>query len=135
MGGMPHGPAGQTWQTTLGHELAGEIAAARADVTGPKIDDRGVITPRTAPSRIINCAGAADYALIRNDAARGVAACPGALSVEVAPCPTEVVDVGPQLAEHAELISRRFPVPEVHDAFQLALTTGAAKKAVVTSGD
>ncbi len=31
--------------------------------------------------------------------------------------------------------NRRFPTTEGHDAFQLALSSGAAKKAVVTFGD
>lgn len=53
--------------------------------------------------------------------------------------PTEICEVSPQLAERAgrftKLISHRFPMTEVHDAFQLALSPGAAKKAVVTFGD
>ncbi|WP_216896042.1 zinc-dependent alcohol dehydrogenase [Nocardia alni] len=50
--------------------------------------------------------------------------------------PTEIFEITPELAEHAELfarlISHRVPFAEVHKAFELALTPGAAEKVVVT---
>ena len=56
----------------------------------------------------------------------------------VAP-PTEIYEFRSQLSEQTgrftKLIIRRFPITEVHDAFQLALSPGAAKNAVVTFGD
>jgi hypothetical protein len=53
--------------------------------------------------------------------------------------PTETCEVSSQLTEQArrftKLIIHRVPITEVHDAFQLALSPGAAKNAVVTFGD
>lgn len=52
---------------------------------------------------------------------------------------TESYGVGSQLTEQAgrftKPITHRFPVTEVHDAFQLAFSPGAAKNPVVTFGD
>jgi len=144
MGGMLHGPAGQTRQITLGPEPASEVAAAGAGVTGLRIDDRAVINPRTAPPGIIDYGGAhggtAEYLLIENaSAGRSVAVSPAIMPFGVASRPTEFYEVGRQLAQHAgrfaKLINHRFPFTEVHDAFQLALTPGAAEKVVVTVGD
>ncbi|MFG2937065.1 zinc-binding dehydrogenase [Streptomyces sp. NPDC048282] len=53
--------------------------------------------------------------------------------------PTEIFEVTAELAEHQErfarLISHRVPFAEVHRAFGLALTPGAAEKVVVTYDD
>ncbi|MFC8517294.1 zinc-binding dehydrogenase [Streptomyces sp. NPDC057257] len=53
--------------------------------------------------------------------------------------PTEIFEVTAELAEHrdrfARLISHRVPFAEVHRAFELALTPGAAEKVVVTFED
>ncbi|MFI6247355.1 zinc-binding dehydrogenase [Streptomyces sp. NPDC051016] len=53
--------------------------------------------------------------------------------------PTEIFEVTAELAEHQErfarLISHRVPFAEVHRAFELALTPGAAEKVVVTYDD
>ncbi|MCT9075595.1 zinc-dependent alcohol dehydrogenase [Streptomyces fulvoviolaceus] len=53
--------------------------------------------------------------------------------------PTEIFEVTAELAEHrdrfAELISHRVPFSEVHRAFELALTPGAAEKVIVTFDD
>ncbi|WP_405735269.1 zinc-binding dehydrogenase [Streptomyces sp. NBC_01537] len=50
--------------------------------------------------------------------------------------PTEIFEVTAEIAEHqerfAKLISHRVPFSEVDQAFQLALTPGAAEKVVVT---
>ena len=49
---------------------------------------------------------------------------------------TEIFEITPQIAEHqhrfSRLISHRVPFREVTEAFQLALTPGAAEKVVVT---
>ncbi|MET8870506.1 hypothetical protein [Nocardia sp. NPDC004604] len=50
--------------------------------------------------------------------------------------PTEIFEVTPVIAEHTELfarlISHRVPFADVHKAFELTLTPGAAEKVVVT---
>jgi hypothetical protein len=50
--------------------------------------------------------------------------------------PTEIFEVTPEIAEHQQrfsrLISHRVPFSEANQAFQLALTPGAAEKVVVT---
>ena len=50
--------------------------------------------------------------------------------------PTEIFEVTPQIAEHQQrftrLISHRVPFSKANQAFQLALTPGAAQKVVVT---
>lgn len=50
--------------------------------------------------------------------------------------PTEIFEVTPEIAEHAErfarLISHRVPFADVYKAFELTLTPGAAEKVVVT---
>jgi NADPH:quinone reductase-like Zn-dependent oxidoreductase len=59
----------------LGHEPAGEIVAAGADVVGLAAGDHVVVNPMAAPSGIIGNGGAAgalaEYLLIE-DAVRGV---------------------------------------------------------------
>lgn len=53
--------------------------------------------------------------------------------------PTEIFEITPQIAEYQQrfsrLISHRVPFSEVTEAFQLALTPGAAEKVVVTFND
>jgi hypothetical protein len=70
MGGMLLGPGGPLTAITLGHEPAGEIIEAGAEVTGPKPGDRVVVTLQAAPSGIIGCGGAqggmSEYLLIEN---------------------------------------------------------------------
>lgn len=50
--------------------------------------------------------------------------------------PTEIFEITPEIVEHAEcfarLISHRVPFADVHKAFELTLTPGAAEKVVVT---
>jgi threonine dehydrogenase-like Zn-dependent dehydrogenase len=51
----------------------------------------------------------------------------------------QIFEVTPRLAEHqdrfARLISHRVPFTDVHHAFQLALTPGAAEKIIVAVAD
>ncbi len=89
MGGMPLGPEGQTTAIPLGHEPAGEIAAAGTEVTGLKAGDRVVVNPQAAPSGTIGCGGALggmrEYLLIENAVAgKSVAVFPDTLPFEVA---------------------------------------------------
>jgi threonine dehydrogenase-like Zn-dependent dehydrogenase len=53
--------------------------------------------------------------------------------------PTEIFEVTPEIAEHQQrfsrLISHHVPFSEANQAFQLALTHGAAQKVVVTFND
>ena len=189
MGGMPAGPEGQTAAIPLGHEPAGEIVEAGAEVAGLKAGDRVVVNPQAAPSGIIGCGGPlggmSEYLLIENAVAgQSVAVFPDDLPFEVAALnepmavarhcvnrsqartsdkvvvfgaepidlgamlrsemtiiasqgyPTEIFDVTPEIAEHQQrfsrLISHRVPFSEANQAFQLALTPGAAEKVVVT---
>jgi (R,R)-butanediol dehydrogenase / meso-butanediol dehydrogenase / diacetyl reductase len=89
MGGMPVGPEGQTAAIPLGHEPAGEIVEAGAEVTGLKAGDRVVVNPQAAPSGIIGCGGALggmrEYLLIQNAVAgQSVAVFPDILPFDVA---------------------------------------------------
>jgi (R,R)-butanediol dehydrogenase/meso-butanediol dehydrogenase/diacetyl reductase len=89
MGGMPAGPEGQTAAIPLGHEPAGEIVEAGAEVAGLKAGDRVVVNPQAAPSGIIGCGGAlggmSEYLLIENAVAgKSIAVFPGTLPFEVA---------------------------------------------------
>lgn len=124
MGGMPHDPAGQTRHTTLDHDPAAEITAARVGAIGSEVDARVIIKPQAAPSAITDCGGAHVGIEMTIIASRGY--------------PTRIYEFGPQVTTYARRltnrISHRFHVTEVHDAFQLALTPGAAKKAVATFG-
>jgi NADPH:quinone reductase-like Zn-dependent oxidoreductase len=58
MGGMPASAAGEVRPVPLGHEPAGEVAEAGAEVAGLKPGDRVVVSPQAAPSGIIGCGGA-----------------------------------------------------------------------------
>jgi (R,R)-butanediol dehydrogenase/meso-butanediol dehydrogenase/diacetyl reductase len=89
MGGMPAGPEGQTAAIPLGHEPAGEIVEAGAEVAGLKAGDRVVVNPQAAPSGIIGCGGPlggmSEYLLIQNAVAgQSVAVFPDDLPFEVA---------------------------------------------------
>jgi len=89
MGGMPSGPGGQLRAIPLGHEPAGEIVQAGAEVSGLKPGDRVVVNPQAAPSGIIGCGGAhggmSEYLLIEDAVAgKGVAVFPESVPYEVA---------------------------------------------------
>jgi (R,R)-butanediol dehydrogenase/meso-butanediol dehydrogenase/diacetyl reductase len=89
MGGMPQGPQGQMTPIPLGHELAGEIIAAGAEVTGLKPGDRVVVNPQAAPSGIIGCGGTlggmSEYLLIQNArACKSLVVFPDTLPFELA---------------------------------------------------
>jgi len=126
MGGMPYGLAGPTAQTTGRATLHLQVAA--------QIESRALIqccpydaeAPRGGDGAESN---AASSRLASNDMSRFVAPRYPAEIYEVGPQPTE------QSCRFTKLINRRFPTTEVHDAFPLALSSGAAKKAVVTFGD
>ena len=117
MGGMPYGLAGPTRQTTLGHEPASDIGAVEGNLSARPAGD----------------------VVLFDGAWIGLGAMPGSGIVASRGYLAEIYEVSPQLTEQAgrftKLISRRIPATEVHDAFQLALSPGAAKKAVVTFGD
>ncbi|MGW4908773.1 zinc-dependent alcohol dehydrogenase [Streptomyces sp. NPDC004270] len=91
MGGMPSRAhlGGDLTPIALGHEPAGEIVEAGAEVTGLKVGDRVVVNPQDAPTGIIGCGGRygalSEYLLIENaEAGRSVAAFPDAVPFEVA---------------------------------------------------
>jgi 2-desacetyl-2-hydroxyethyl bacteriochlorophyllide A dehydrogenase len=89
MGRMPQGPSGQMTAIPLGHEPAGEIAEAGAEVTGVKPGDRVVVNPQAAPSGIIGCGGAqggmSEHLLIQNArAGTSLAVFPDTLPFEIA---------------------------------------------------
>lgn len=89
MGGMPAGPDGQMRAIPLGHEPAGEIVQAGAEVTGLKPGDRVVVNPQAAPSGIIGCGGAyggmSEYLLIESAVAgKSVTVFPEGLPFDVA---------------------------------------------------
>ena len=117
MGGMPYGLAGPTRQITLGHEPASEIGADGGNAGAAPVGD--VV--------VFGGAWIGLGAMLPNDmttfATQGYF--------------TEIYST--QLTEQAgrftKPTSHRFPTTEVHDAFQLALSPGAAKKAIVTFGD
>jgi len=108
MGGMLYGLAGPTRHITLGHERASEIGADWGNLSCRRVDDRVVITRPAAPAVFIDCGDA------YGGAAEELTERPGRFTTR---------------------IRHRFPITEVHDAFHLALSPGAAKKAVVTFGD
>jgi (R,R)-butanediol dehydrogenase / meso-butanediol dehydrogenase / diacetyl reductase len=88
MGGMPS-PAGEVRPIPLGHEPAGEIVEAGADVAGLWPGDRVVVNPQAAPSGIIGCGGAqggmSEYLLIEDAVAgKSVAVFPEFLPFDVA---------------------------------------------------
>jgi (R,R)-butanediol dehydrogenase / meso-butanediol dehydrogenase / diacetyl reductase len=89
MGGMPLGPGGAMRAIPLGHEPAGEVAEAGAEVTGLKAGDRVVVNPQAAPSGIIGCRGALggmrEYLLIENAVVgKSVAVFPATVPFDVA---------------------------------------------------
>ena len=107
---MPDDPAGQTRQTTLGHEPAAAVVPPVRDAVVPGAE----------------------------------AIEPGAIShnemIIVAPPghPAKSFEVHPEVTKHAcqltKPISHWSLITDVHDANQLALAPGAAKKTVVTFG-
>lgn len=91
LGGMPARAhlGGELVPVALGHEPAGEIVEAGAEVTGLKVGDRVVVNPQDAPTGIIGCGGRygalSEYLLIENaKAGRSVAVFPDTVPFEVA---------------------------------------------------
>jgi (R,R)-butanediol dehydrogenase/meso-butanediol dehydrogenase/diacetyl reductase len=89
IGGIPLGPDGQTAAIPLGHEPAGEVVEAGAEVAGLQAGDWVVVNPQAAPSGIIGCGGAlggmTEYLLIENAiAGNSVAVFPSTLPFEIA---------------------------------------------------
>ncbi|MEU2427639.1 zinc-binding dehydrogenase [Streptomyces sp. NPDC007851] len=91
LGGMPARAhlGGDLVPVALGHEPAGEIVEAGAEVTGLKAGDRVVVNPQDAPTGIIGCGGRygalSEYLLIENaEAGRSVAVFPDTVPFEVA---------------------------------------------------
>ncbi|MER5753411.1 zinc-binding dehydrogenase [Streptomyces sp. NPDC002088] len=91
MGGMPARAhlGGELVPVPLGHEPAGEIVEAGAEVTGLKVGDRVVVNPQDAPTGIIGCGGKyggmAEYLLIENaEVGRSVAVFPDTVPFGVA---------------------------------------------------
>ncbi|MEW2478397.1 zinc-binding dehydrogenase [Mycobacterium sp. NPDC049093] len=93
----------------LGHEPAGEIIAAGADVTGLKVGDHVVVDPMASPHDIIGNGGGrgalAEYLLI-TDAVRGT-------HVEVIPdhIPFEVAALNEPMAVARHAVNRCAPKP------------------------
>ncbi|MER5795987.1 zinc-binding dehydrogenase [Streptomyces sp. NPDC001980] len=91
MGGMPARAhlGGDLVPIALGHEPAGEVVEAGAEVTGLKTGDRVVVNPQDAPTGIIGCGGRygalSEYLLIENaEVGRSVAVFPDTVPFEVA---------------------------------------------------
>ncbi|AXG81670.1 zinc-dependent alcohol dehydrogenase [Streptomyces paludis] len=89
MGGAPFGPGGSMIPLPLGHEPAGEIVEAGAEVTGLKAGDRVVVNPQGVPSGIIGCGGELggmrEYLLIEGAAVgKNVAVFPDTVPFDVA---------------------------------------------------
>ncbi|GGN20662.1 zinc-dependent alcohol dehydrogenase [Streptomyces fuscichromogenes] len=91
MGGMPARAhlGGDLVPIALGHEPAGEVVEAGADVTGLEVGDRVVVNPQDAPTGIIGCGGRhgalSEYLLIENaEVGRSVAVIPDTVPFEVA---------------------------------------------------
>ncbi|MEV7392050.1 MULTISPECIES: zinc-binding dehydrogenase [unclassified Streptomyces] len=91
MGGMPARAhlGGELVPVALGHEPAGEVVEAGAEVTGLKVGDRVVVNPQDAPTGIIGCGGRygalSEYLLIENaEAGRSVAVFPDTVPFAVA---------------------------------------------------
>ncbi|WP_220214348.1 zinc-dependent alcohol dehydrogenase [Streptomyces shenzhenensis] len=91
MGGMPARAhlGGGLVPIALGHEPAGEVVEAGAEVTGLKVGDRVVVNPQDAPTGIIGCGGRygalSEYLLIENaEAGRSLAVFPDTVPFEVA---------------------------------------------------
>lgn len=93
--------------TPLGHEPAGEVVAAGADVTGIAVGDHVVVNPMAAPAGIIGNGGPAgalaEYLLVE-DAVRGV-------SLEVIPrhIPFEVAALNEPMAVARHGVNRCSP--------------------------
>ncbi|MEW1779800.1 zinc-binding dehydrogenase [Streptomyces sp. NPDC086777] len=91
MGGMPARAhlGGDLVPLALGHEPAGEIVEAGAEVTGLKVGDRVVVNPQDALTGIIGCGGRygalSEYLLVENaEVGRSVAVFPDTVPFEVA---------------------------------------------------
>ncbi|MFE2061252.1 zinc-binding dehydrogenase [Streptomyces sp. NPDC059467] len=91
MGGMPARAhlGGELVPVALGHEPAGEVVEAGAEVTGLKVGDRVVVNPQDAPTGIIGCGGRygalSEYLLIENaEVGRSVAVFPDTVPFAVA---------------------------------------------------
>ncbi|MFG3296721.1 zinc-binding dehydrogenase [Streptomyces sp. NPDC048179] len=91
MGGMPARAhlGGDLIPVPLGHEPAGEVVEAGAEVTGLKVGDRVVVNPQDAPTGIIGCGGRygalSEYLLIENaEVGRSVTVFPDTVPFEVA---------------------------------------------------
>ncbi|MEV7983473.1 zinc-binding dehydrogenase [Streptomyces sp. NPDC086519] len=91
MGGMPARAhlGGGLVPIALGHEPAGEVVEAGAEVTGLKAGDRVVVNPQDAPTGIIGCGGRygalSEYLLIENaEVGRSLAVFPDNVPFEVA---------------------------------------------------
>ncbi|MEV6296969.1 zinc-binding dehydrogenase [Streptomyces sp. NPDC051896] len=91
MGGMPARAhlGGELVPVALGHEPAGEIVEAGAEVTGLKAGDRVVVNPQDAPTGIIGCGGRhggmSEYLLIENAVVgRSVAVFPDSVPFDLA---------------------------------------------------
>ena len=91
MGGMPARAhlGGGLVPIALGHEPAGEVVEAGAEVTGLKTGDRVVVNPQDAPTGIIGCGGRygalSEYLLIENaEVGRSLAVFPDTVPFEVA---------------------------------------------------
>ena len=89
LGGMPAGADGSMRSIPLGHEPAGEIVEAGAEVTDLKVGDRVVVNPQGVPSGIIGCGGAhgamSEYLLLENaEVGKTVAVFPDTVPFDVA---------------------------------------------------
>ncbi|MEU6252660.1 zinc-binding dehydrogenase [Streptomyces sp. NPDC047043] len=89
LGGMPAGADGSMRSIPLGHEPAGEIVEAGAEVTGLRVGDRVVVNPQGVPSGIIGCGGAhgamSEYLLLEDaEIGRTVAVFPDTVPFDVA---------------------------------------------------
>jgi 2-desacetyl-2-hydroxyethyl bacteriochlorophyllide A dehydrogenase len=89
LGGMPAGADGSMRAIPLGHEPAGEIVEAGAEVTDVKVGDRVVVNPQGVPSGIIGCGGAhgamSEYLLIEGvETGKNVTVFPDTVPFEVA---------------------------------------------------
>jgi hypothetical protein len=117
MGGMLYGLAGPTRHITLGRGRASEIGADWGNLSCRRVDDRVIAAQTESVAVTQRCPSDAGTPPASN------------VAPDAAWIPTE------RAGRFTKRISHRFPITEVHDAFQLALSPGAAKKAVVTFGD
>ncbi|MDF3142514.1 MULTISPECIES: zinc-binding dehydrogenase [unclassified Streptomyces] len=89
LGGTPLGADGSMRSLPLGHEPAGEIVEAGAEVSALKVGDRVVVNPQGVPSGIIGCGGAhgamSEFLLIEEaEVGRNLAVFPGHVPFDVA---------------------------------------------------